>query len=92
MGEYFKNIPKIKFEGAGSDNPLAFKHYNPDEVVAGKTMKEHLRFAVAYWHTFQGTGIDLFGAGTMLRPWEGIACPMELAKVKMEAALNSLQN
>lgn len=86
MGEYFKNIPKIKFEGAGSDNPLAFKHYNPDEVVAGKTMKEHLRFAVAYWHTFQGTGIDLFGAGTMLRPWEGIACPMELAKVKMEAA------
>jgi xylose isomerase len=86
MGEYFKNIPKIKFEGAGSDNPLAFKHYNPDEVVAGKTMKEHLRFAVAYWHTFQGTGTDPFGAGTMLRPWEGITDPMELAKVKMEAA------
>lgn len=86
MGEFFKNIPKIKFEGAGSDNPLAFKHYNPDEVVAGKTMKEHLRFAVAYWHTFQGTGTDPFGAGTMLRPWEGITDPMELAKVKMEAA------
>ena len=52
-------------------NPLAFHHYNEDEIVEGKTMKDHLRFAVAYWHTFRGTGSDPFGPGTMLRPWEG---------------------
>jgi xylose isomerase len=86
MNEFFKNIPEIKFEGKDSDNPLAFKYYNPDEIVAGKTMKEHMRFAVAYWHTFQGTGADPFGTGTMVRPWDRITGPMDLAKIKMEAA------
>lgn len=83
--EYFKGIGKINYEGAGSDNPLAFKYYNPDEVIGGKTMKEHLRFAVAYWHTFQANGSDPFGAGTAIRPWDGITDVMALAKAKMEA-------
>lgn len=61
---------KIRFEGPTSDNPLAFRWYNPDEVVEGKTMKEHFRFTVVYWHTFRGTGSDPFGGGTMVRPWD----------------------
>ncbi|MCL4104774.1 UNVERIFIED_CONTAM: hypothetical protein GTU68_034213 [Idotea baltica] len=66
----FPEVSKIKYEGPKSDNPLAFRWYNPDEVVAGKTMKEHLRFTVVYWHTFRGTGSDPFGPGTALRPWD----------------------
>ena len=86
MAEFFKNVGKIKYEGKGSDNPLAYKFYNADEVVAGKTMKEHLRFAVAYWHTFQGTGVDIFGlTGTAVRPWGDISDPMDIAKAKVEA-------
>ncbi|MGE5613807.1 MAG: xylose isomerase [Bacillota bacterium] len=86
MAEIFKGIGKIKYEGKGSDNPLAFKYYNPDEVVAGKRMEDHLRFAVAYWHTFQGTGTDPFGpTGTAVRPWDGVTDKMELAKRKVEA-------
>ena len=65
METAFKDIAKIKFEGPKSKNPLAFKHYNPDEIVEGKTMREHLRFSVVYWHTFRGTGSDPFGVGTM---------------------------
>lgn len=86
MSEYFKGISKVKFEGKGSDNPLAFKYYNPDEVVGGKTMKDHFRFAVAYWHTFTGGGADPFGTTTMERPWDGISDPMELAKERMRAS------
>lgn len=85
MSEYFNGVSKINYEGKDSDNPLAFKYYNPDEVIAGKTMKDHLRFAVAYWHTFQGTGGDPFGPGTALRPWDNISDPMELAKAKVAA-------
>ncbi len=85
MAEYFENIKKIPYEGAKSDNPLAFKYYNPDEVIGGKSMKEHLRFAVAYWHTFQGTGSDIFGAGTAIRPWSEMTNAMDTAKVKVEA-------
>ncbi|WP_168566094.1 xylose isomerase [Crateriforma spongiae] len=66
----FPEVSKIKYEGPQSDNPLAFRWYNPDEVVAGKTMKEHLRFTVVYWHTFRGTGADPFGGATMCRPWD----------------------
>jgi xylose isomerase len=66
----FPEIQKICYEGPDSKNPLAFRWYNPDEVVEGKTMKEHFRFSVVYWHTFRGTGSDPFGPGTMLRPWE----------------------
>jgi len=85
MTEYFKNVQKIGYEGKDSDNPLAFKYYNPDEVVGGKTMKEHLRFAVAYWHTYIGTGSDPFGPGTAVRPWDSITNRMDLAKAKVEA-------
>jgi xylose isomerase len=68
--EAFKNITTIAYEGPKSKNPLAFKHYNADEIVAGKPMREHLRFAVAYWHTFRANGSDPFGAETMQRPWD----------------------
>jgi xylose isomerase len=67
----FPEIKKIKFEGPQSRAPLAFHHYDENEIVEGKKMKDQLRFAVAYWHTFRGTGSDPFGPGTMLRPWEG---------------------
>ena len=67
MQTAFKDTARIKFEGPKSKSPLAFKHYNADEIVAGKTMRDHLRFAVVYWHTFRGTGSDPFGAGTMQR-------------------------
>ena len=66
----FPDIPKIQYEGPESTNPLAFRWYNPDEIVAGKTMKEHFRFTVVYWHTFRGTGSDPFGAATLQRPWD----------------------
>ena len=66
----FPQVPKIKFEGPESRNSLAFRHYNPDELVEGKPMKDQLRFSVAYWHTLRGTGADPFGPGTMIRPWE----------------------
>ncbi|HEY8500586.1 MAG TPA: xylose isomerase, partial [Clostridia bacterium] len=86
MSEYFKNVSKIQYEGPKSDNPLAFKYYNPDEVIGGKTLKDHLRFAVAYWHTFQGRGSDPFGLdGAALRPWDHIDDEMDKAKAKVEA-------
>ncbi|PZD95826.1 xylose isomerase [Paenibacillus sambharensis] len=81
---YFDNVGKIQFEGKGSDNPFAFKHYNPQEVVLGKTMEEHLRFAVAYWHTFTGEGSDPFGVGTAVRNWDRYS-GMDLAKARVEA-------
>jgi xylose isomerase len=67
---YFPDVPVIKYEGPDSTNPLAFRHYNPTEKVDGKTMADHLRFAVCYWHTLCGTGSDPFGPGTMQRPWD----------------------
>src|SRR5215471_18683267 len=70
MQSAFKNITQIKFEGPKSKNPLAFKHYDADEIVEGKTMREHLRFSVVYWHTFRGMGLDPFGVGTAMRPWD----------------------
>lgn len=84
--EYFKGIDKIKFEGPDSRNPLAFKWYDENRIVGGKTMKDHLRFAVAYWHTFCGTGGDPFGPGTQIFPWIGAADIMDAAKEKMDAA------
>ena len=69
MTEHFE-VPVVQFEGPDSKNPLAFRHYNPSEVVEGKTMKDHLRFAVAWWHTMRGTGGDPFGPGCAVRPWE----------------------
>ncbi|NNE00663.1 MAG: xylose isomerase [Pirellulaceae bacterium] len=66
----FSDVPTIQYEGPDSDNPLAFRWYNPDEMVEGKSMKEHLRFSIVYWHTFRGTGSDPFGPGTADRPWD----------------------
>ncbi len=85
MSEFFKGITPIPYEGPGSDNPLAFKYYNPTEVIDGKTMEEHLRYAVAYWHTFQARGSDPFGAGTAQRPWDHLTDAMDLAFAKVEA-------
>lgn len=83
--EYFKGIGKIQFEGRESDNPFAFKFYDENKVVAGKTMKEHFRFAVAYWHSFCGAGGDPFGPGTRVMPWATSADPYQAAKDKMDA-------
>lgn len=84
--EYFKNIRKIKYEGPESDNPLAFRWYDENKIVAGKTMKEYLRFACAYWHSFCGSGADPFGEPTHLFPWNGIADPIERAYAKADIA------
>ncbi len=84
--EYFPGIKKIIFEGPKSDNPLAFKWYDENQTVAGKPMKEHLRFAIAYWHTFCGTGSDPFGGGTHDFPWFAGSDADTRAKNKMDAA------
>lgn len=83
--EYFPGIGRIQFEGLGSDNPLAFKHYDANKKIGGKTMAEHLKFAVCYWHTFTNAGHDPFGPGTRKFPWEG-ATPMQTAENKADAA------
>ena len=84
--EYFPQVGKIPFEGPGSKNPLAFKYYDETKIVASKTMKEYLRFAVAYWHSFCGTGADPFGDGTKITPWAQISDPIQRGKAKMDAA------
>ncbi|PBJ04977.1 xylose isomerase [Flavobacterium sp. ACN6] len=84
--EYYKGIGQIKFEGKESDNPLAFKYYNPDQVVAGKTMREHFKFAIAYWHTFCGQGSDPFGPGTQQFAWDQSTDAVQAAKDKADAA------
>ncbi|MBQ0707208.1 MULTISPECIES: xylose isomerase [unclassified Ochrobactrum] len=81
---FFGDIQKIKYEGPDSDNPLAFRHYNPDEIVLGKRMEEHLRFAVAYWHSFAWEGGDPFGGRTFDRPW--YSNEMDAAKLKADVA------
>jgi len=67
---HFPNVPVIEFEGSKSKNPFAFKHYNPDEKIGGKKMKDHMRFAAAYWHVMRNSLSDPFGAGTALMPWD----------------------
>lgn len=84
--EFFKGIGQIKYEGLGSDNPLAFRWYDADKVVAGKTMKEHFRFAGAYWHSFVGSGADPFGGPTHIFSWDKDGDPVQRAKDKMDAA------
>lgn len=85
MTDFFKGISPVKFEGQSSSNPLAFRHYNKDEVVLGKTMEEHIRPAIAYWHTFAWEGGDPFGGRTFDRPWYA-GSPMEGAKLKADVA------
>jgi xylose isomerase len=84
MTKFFKDIPTIQFEGPDSANEFAFRHYNPDEVVLGKRMEDHLRFAAAYWHSFAWPGGDPFGGQTFERPWFGDT--MDLAKMKADVA------
>ena len=91
MSEAFPNISKIRYEGSDSKNPLAFKHYNPKEVVEGKTMKDHLRFSVVYWHTFRGRMSDPFGAGTAIRPWDDGSEKLSNAKDRVRAAFEFME-
>tara|TARA_B110000263_G_C15305328_1_gene510055 strand:- start:2167 stop:3486 length:1320 start_codon:yes stop_codon:yes gene_type:complete len=88
--EYFKGIGKIPFEGKDSDNPLAYKHYDADRIVAGKKLKDHLKFAMAYWHTLCNEGGDPFGVGTQKFPWNTSSDPIQKAKDKADAAFEFL--
>lgn len=85
MSEFFKGIGKIAYEGKNSTNPLSFKYYNPDEMIAGKPMKEHMKFALSWWHTMGGDGTDMFGCGTADKSW-GESDPSARAKAKVDAA------
>jgi xylose isomerase len=88
MAEFFPDVPKIRYEGPKSKNPLAFRWYNAEEVVEGKSIADHMRFSVVYWHTMRGSGSDPFGPGTMLRPWEdgtdSVAMAQTRARVMFE--------
>ncbi|MCK5175943.1 MAG: xylose isomerase, partial [Planctomycetes bacterium] len=86
MTEYFPDVKEIKYEGPDSKNPLAFKHYNADELVLGKKMADHLRFSVCYWHTFKGLGADPFGPGTIIRKYNDFSDPMQIAEATLDAA------
>ena len=88
---HFPRIPTIAYAGPGAKNPLAFRHYNPAEMIDGRSLKSHLRFSIAYWHTFRGTGADPFGPGTIRRPWETGNDPVSVAKARMEAAFEFFQ-
>jgi len=88
---YFSNIPEIKYEGPKSTNPWAFKWYNPEELIEGKKMKDHLRFCVAYWHTFRMSGADQFGMPTMFRPWEDGTDSVQNAQNRMRIAFQFMQ-
>ena len=83
---HFPKIGQVAYEGSKSENPLAFRYYNPDEVIDGKTMAEHLRFSIAYWHSFRGVGGDPFGPGTIVRPWENGRDPVSIARTRLDAA------
>lgn len=90
--KYFNDIDKIKYEGSKSQNPFAFKYYNPDEIIMGKTMKEHLKFSMAYWHTITGMGTDPFGGPTMERPWDDDSTsPMGQAKARVKVAFEFME-
>lgn len=84
--EFFPTVPAIKFEGPKTNNPLAFRYYDPERVVMGRTMRDHLRFAMAYWHTLCADGGDPFGSGTLKHPWNMFPSAIERAKAKMDAA------
>ena len=87
---FFPNVEKIKYEGKNTENPFAFRYYNPEELVLGKSMKDHLRFAVAYWHTFVNEGNDPFGVGVNQRTWLA-EDPIKTAKNRVEAAFEFYQ-
>src|SRR5690349_9782541 len=83
---YFGNIPVIKYEGLETDNPLAFHWYDETKVVAGKTLRDHFKFACAYWHSFNDTGADPFGESTHLFPWNEYKFSLDRARAKADAA------
>jgi xylose isomerase len=87
----FPEVSKIQYEGPDSKNPLSFRHYNPEEVVDGKKMKDHLRFSVTYWHTFRGAGSDMFGVGTAVRPWEDSTNSIEMAQRRVRVAFEFME-
>lgn len=91
MNETFPNIKKIEYEGPTSRNALSFKHYNPEELIEGKAMKDHFRFAAAYWHTMRGTGLEIFGWPTMVRPWEDGTDSLEMALKRIPVFFEFLQ-
>lgn len=88
---YLKDFKSVQFEGSKSKNPLAFKYYNKDEIVLGKPMKDHLKYSVAYWHTFTYMGIDPFGKETMDRPWDDTSDDMEKAKRRVHVAFEFME-
>ena len=88
---HFPRIRPIAYEGPKSPNALAFRHYNPEEVIDGKTMEEHMRFSIAYWHAFRGEGSDPFGPGTIVRPWEKGNNALSIALNRMDAAFEFFQ-
>src|SRR5438270_5972583 len=83
---FFPEVQKIRYEGPDSKDPLAFRHYNADEAIEGKSMKEHLRFSVAYWHTLRGQGGDPFGPGCAIRPWEDGTDSLTMALRRVDVA------
>ncbi|MGH7192704.1 MAG: xylose isomerase, partial [Candidatus Saccharimonadales bacterium] len=87
----FADIQKIPFAGPSNRDPLAFHHYDPNELVEGRPMKDHLRFSMAYWHTFRGTGSDPFGPGTMHRPWEAANDSVENAQGRARVAFEFME-
>jgi xylose isomerase len=87
---HFPSIGRIPFEGSTSKNPFAFKHYNADELVEGRPMREHLRFSVVYWHTMCGLGADMFGGPTAVRPWDAGKTGLDLAKARVPDPLSPL--
>lgn len=89
MKEMFSDVPEIKYEGKDTDNPLSFRYYNPDEKLGDKTMEEHLRFSMAYWHTMTGDGTDMFGTGTAVRPWDNDDL-LEMSRNRVDAAFELL--
>ncbi|WP_174870142.1 xylose isomerase [Pectobacterium polaris] len=91
MQVYFEQIEKVRYEGSQSNNSFAFRHYNPDQEILGKRMADHLRFAVAYWHTFCWNGADMFGVGSFARPWQQSGDALELAKRKADIAFEFFQ-
>ena len=88
---YFPKIKKIKYEGPGSKNPLSFKWYNENEIVAGKTMRDHLRFSVVYWHTFRNPLSDPFGVGTAFRPWDDGSESVKNAQKRVKVAFEFME-
>lgn len=91
MAEYFPSVSKIAYEGPKSKNPLAFKHYNPSEIIEGQTMKDLFRFSVCYWHTFRGNGTDPFGSATLQRPWDDGSNSIPNALKRVDVAFEFMQ-